>query len=89
MCVCVADSPEVTDVGLRHLNSLPGLWVLILKDQPSFWLTDTKLQGLHNNSQLRFLRLGYSRPIQMNITAAAITRSVRLHTHTGSCMPIP
>ena len=82
MCVCVADSPEVTHVGLRYLNSLSGLQYLILRDQPPYWLTDDKLQGLYNCSLLGQLELGrHNRPMQMNITAAAVTGSVRLHTH--------
>ena len=87
MCVCVADCPEVTHVGLRYFNSSSKLTHLILRDQTPYWLTDDKLQALHGYTSMKQLELGYNR--QMNITAAAVTRSVRLHTHTGRCMPTP
>ena len=76
-------------MGLQYLNS-SGPMVLALREQPPYWLTDIKLQGLYGNSRLVQLRLGdRGRPIQTNITAAAVTGSVRLHTHTGSCIPTP
>ena len=82
MCVCVADSPEVTHVGLQYLNNLSGLHELFLRDQPPYWVTDVKLQGLYNCSRLNWLELGrHNRPMQMSITAAAVTGSVRLQTH--------
>ena len=82
MCVCVADCPEVTHVGLRNLTSSSGLQYLVLRDLPRYWLTDYKLQGLHGYLLLKQLELGHrERPIQMNITAAAVTGSVALHTH--------
>ena len=81
MCVCVADCPEVTHVGLQNLASLSRLKYLFLTDQPPYWLTDDKLQGLHGNSRLEYLQLGIpNRPMQMNITSAAVAGSVRLHT---------
>ena len=90
MCVCVADWPEVTSKSLQSLNSLSGLQYLSLSGLPPNWLTDTKLQILQGISQLKQLQLGdHNSPIQMNITAAAVAGSVRLNTHTGSCMPIP
>ena len=57
---------------------------LYLKGLPDVVLTDTLLEGLHGLSRLVLLRLeGYERQIAGgNITAAAFTRSVRLHTHT-------
>ena len=76
MCVCVADWPEVTSKSLQSLTSLPGLRVLSLSGLPANWLTDTRLQILHDISQLKQLDLGdRNSPIQMNITAAAVTRS--------------
>ena len=82
ICVCVADCPEVTSKGLQYLNSLSGLQYLALSDQPSYWLTDDKLQGLYGWSQLERLHLGdQQKPIQTNITAAGVTGSVILHTH--------
>ena len=69
-------------MGLRYLNSLSGLKYLILRDQPPYWLTDDKLQGLYNCSGLERLELGrHNRTMQMNITAAAVAGSVRLRTH--------
>ena len=82
MCVCVADSPEVTHVGLRYLNSLSRLQYLILRDQLPYCQTDVKLQGLYNCSLPGQLELGrHNRQMQMSNTAAAVTGSVRLHTH--------
>ena len=90
MCVCVADCPEVTDVGLQYLNSSSRLQYLSMEDLPPYWLTDDKLQVLYGCSRLRQLDLGNVRsPIQANITAPAVTGSVRLHIHTGSCVPTP
>ena len=68
-------------MGLRNLNSSSGLLYLALREQPPNWLTDEKLQGLYGWSRLQYLHLGYNRPMQMNITAPAVTGSVRLHTH--------
>ena len=65
-------------MGLEYLSSLSGLWFLSLTDLPGYWLTDTKLQGLHGISRLGQLFLGGpGSPIQTNITAAAVTGSVR------------
>ena len=81
MCVCVADSPEVTHEGLQHLTSLSRLRVLTLRDLPPYWLTDAKLQGLHGISGLKALRLGdLDSPMQTNFTGADVAGSVRLHT---------
>ena len=95
MCICVfAGCKNVTLKGLGYLHGRPTLTRLYLRDLPDYWLTDAVLDSLHNHTRLKQLDLGEwssggggNSPIQANITAPAVTRSVGLHTHTGSCIP--
>ena len=83
MCVCVfADCREATKDGLRHLGSLNYLIGLRLYGLPDVMLTDAFLESLHVHTQLTTLHIGgWRRQIKGNITAEAVKRSVRLHSH--------
>ena len=84
MCGVLADSRKLTQDGLWHLRNLNKTRRLFLKGLPDVALTDALLESLHDLPQMEMLRLeGYKGQIRGNITAAAVTRSVRQHTHTA------
>ena len=84
MCACVfTDVSEVTPEGMQHLGNLTSMHTLSMRGLPDDWLTDDMLGGLHGCSQLYQLDLRNTGSlIQADITAPAVTRSVRLHIHT-------
>ena len=99
-----ADCPRLTAEDLQLLGGLPRLEVLRLRSLAADSVGDAVLASLEGCTRLRELSLGFwSRPVQMEITAAAVTRSVSQHTPTQaavhlhpevgilthSCMPNP
>ena len=57
---------------------------------PADSVSDALLESLHGRTGLTFLRLGHEDgPPQMDITAAAVTRSVRLHTTQAAVYLLP
>ena len=90
MCGVLADSRKLTQDGLWHLRNLNELKCLFMNGLPDVALTDALLESLHDLPQMEMLRLeGYKGQIRGNITAAAVTRSVRQHTHTESYISPP
>ena len=77
--VCLfADSPGVTEQGLRHLGNNNQLAYAILSGLSADVVTDKVLDSLHNKPLLYLLALGkFNKPLEVAITAPAVTRSVR------------
>ena len=75
--VCLfADSPGVTEKGLRHLGNYTQMLWAVLSGLSADVVTDTVLDSLHNCPRLNLLALGkLNKPLEVAITAAAVTRS--------------
>ena len=83
MCICVPpDASGLKSADLVHLGQFPYMEILVLNKLQDDVFTDAVLTSLQGCSQLKQLLLGEDADeIQMSITDAAITGSVRLHTH--------
>ena len=75
----LADSPEVTGAGLSHLGSVIGLKEVYLHNVAANSITDSVLDSLHTNKTCKLweIELGHYtlNKEQLNVTAAAVTRS--------------
>ena len=85
LCLSVfADSPRVTTDGILHLRNFSRVSWIYLKGVQAYSISDAVLDSLHGFSELDTLVLGDEEnpqnPPETNVTAAGVTRSVRLHT---------